>query len=92
MRRLLSGSRHLNCGTHRLRIVVFTANPAFEDTAWCRLGENFCPADRFELQRIDLGGDHNTLGWKARVHGFDLRRWRERWHWVLRRRSPPDAA
>ena len=48
-------------------------------------GENFVPADPLRLVRIELGGDHETLFWKLRVHGIDLavgRRW-----WNLLRRD-----
>ncbi len=40
-------------------------------------GENFPGADPFTLKRIDLGGDHDTLMWKAAVHGLDLAPWRQ---------------
>jgi hypothetical protein len=35
-------------------------------------GENVPPADRYHLKRIDIGGDHDTLTWKMRVHGMAL--------------------
>jgi methionyl-tRNA formyltransferase/peptidoglycan/xylan/chitin deacetylase (PgdA/CDA1 family) len=54
-------------------------------------GENFVPADCFTLRRIDLDGDHPAPVWKALVHGVDLYRWRERWHRIRLRRSPPHA-
>lgn len=41
-------------------------------------GENFGGDDLFALRRIELGGDHDTLAWRAAVHGIDLRRWRRR--------------
>lgn len=41
-------------------------------------GENHAAADPFALNRIELGGDHDTLAWKTRVHGFELGRWRGR--------------
>lgn len=42
-------------------------------------GENHTPTDAFAIKRIEIGGDHPTLAWKARVHGLDLgnmKRWR----------------
>ncbi len=42
-------------------------------------GENRPPADVMDLRRIDVGGDHAELGWKAATHGCDLSRWRLRW-------------
>ncbi len=41
-------------------------------------GENFPGSDLFDLSRIELGGDHETLAWKVRVHGVDLSRFRSR--------------
>lgn len=35
-------------------------------------GENLPPADPYGLMRIDIGGDHDTLTWKMRVHGMAL--------------------
>lgn len=35
-------------------------------------GDNAVPADLFGLCRIELGGDHDTLMWKARVRGIDF--------------------
>jgi peptidoglycan/xylan/chitin deacetylase (PgdA/CDA1 family) len=35
-------------------------------------GENAPPGDRFDIRRIELGGSHPTLAWKARSHGLDL--------------------
>jgi peptidoglycan/xylan/chitin deacetylase (PgdA/CDA1 family) len=39
-------------------------------------GENALPANLYDLRRIELGGDHETLAWKRHVHGisFDRRR------------------
>src|SRR5207247_5547481 len=42
-------------------------------------GENFPGDDLFNLKRIDIGGDHDALAWKTRVHGIDLGRWRSWW-------------
>src|SRR2546430_12171699 len=42
-------------------------------------GENHPPADLMHVRRIDIGGDHDDLGWKAWTHGCDLSRWRLRW-------------
>ncbi len=42
-------------------------------------GENVSPADCYDLRRIDLGGDHTGLAWKAYAHGIDLGRWRAWW-------------
>jgi len=42
-------------------------------------GDNTLPTDLMEVRRIDIGGDHAELGWKAWVHGCDLSRWRLRW-------------
>jgi peptidoglycan/xylan/chitin deacetylase (PgdA/CDA1 family) len=39
-------------------------------------GENLPPADRFDIHRIDIGGDHDTLAWKRLAHGITLERWR----------------
>jgi peptidoglycan/xylan/chitin deacetylase (PgdA/CDA1 family) len=41
-------------------------------------GEAFPPADPYRLGRTELGGNHETLAWKARVHGIDLSLWRMR--------------
>jgi peptidoglycan/xylan/chitin deacetylase (PgdA/CDA1 family) len=35
-------------------------------------GENVPPADPFDLKRIDIGGDHDTLAWKMMAHGISL--------------------
>ncbi|HEY2806925.1 MAG TPA: polysaccharide deacetylase family protein [Gemmatimonadales bacterium] len=35
-------------------------------------GENFPGDDLFALRRIEVGGDHETLMWKAAVRGLDL--------------------
>lgn len=32
----------------------------------------------FHLNRIDIGGDHETLAWKRYAHGMNLERWRGR--------------
>jgi len=42
-------------------------------------GENGAHTDLMEVRRIDIGGDHDALGWRAWVHGCDLTRWRLRW-------------
>lgn len=42
-------------------------------------GENFPPADRYRLKRIDIGGDHDPLAWKMMVHGLSLDRLRSLW-------------
>jgi len=42
-------------------------------------GENFPGDDLFRLKRMEIGGDHPTVGWMCRVHGIDLRRWRGVW-------------
>jgi hypothetical protein len=47
-------------------------------------GENRPPADLMDLRRIDIGGDHDALGWMAWVHGCDFSRWRVRWARVFR--------
>lgn len=36
-------------------------------------GENVPPSDLLQLHRIDLGGDHDPLAWRAFAHGLDLR-------------------
>ena len=41
-------------------------------------GENVGATNPFALSRIELGGDHSELAWRARVHGFDLAEWRQR--------------
>jgi peptidoglycan/xylan/chitin deacetylase (PgdA/CDA1 family) len=44
-------------------------------------GENVDAEARFEIRRIDLGGDHPALAWKCWMHGFELksgRRWLRR--------------
>jgi methionyl-tRNA formyltransferase/peptidoglycan/xylan/chitin deacetylase (PgdA/CDA1 family) len=41
-------------------------------------GENFIGAERFDLRRIDIGGDHEPLMWKAAARGLDLAKWRKR--------------
>ncbi len=38
-------------------------------------GENFPPASPYRLYRIDVGGDHEALTWKGRVHGIQPRHW-----------------
>lgn len=35
-------------------------------------GENIAPVDPFRIGRIEIGGDHAPLAWRARVHGIDL--------------------
>jgi len=42
-------------------------------------GENSPPMDSCDLRRIELGGDHESLAWRASVHGIDLGRWRVWW-------------
>jgi peptidoglycan/xylan/chitin deacetylase (PgdA/CDA1 family) len=37
-------------------------------------GDNAIGAEPFRLRRTELGGDHPTLAWKARVHGLDASR------------------
>ncbi|HEY2850580.1 MAG TPA: glycosyltransferase [Gemmatimonadaceae bacterium] len=41
-------------------------------------GENFPGDDPFAVKRIDVGGDHASLMWKAAMHGLDLSPWRRR--------------
>jgi methionyl-tRNA formyltransferase/peptidoglycan/xylan/chitin deacetylase (PgdA/CDA1 family) len=41
-------------------------------------GENFPGDAPFTLRRIDIGGDHDTLMWKAAVRGLDLAKWGSR--------------
>jgi peptidoglycan/xylan/chitin deacetylase (PgdA/CDA1 family)/folate-dependent phosphoribosylglycinamide formyltransferase PurN len=41
-------------------------------------GENFIGDERFDLRRIDIGGDHEPLMWKAAARGLDLAKWRKR--------------
>jgi peptidoglycan/xylan/chitin deacetylase (PgdA/CDA1 family)/folate-dependent phosphoribosylglycinamide formyltransferase PurN len=41
-------------------------------------GENFPGTEQFALRRIDIGGDHDTLMWKAAVRGLDLAKWGRR--------------
>lgn len=41
-------------------------------------GENRPGADLFSLRRIDLGGDHDPLMWKAMARGLDLPSWGRR--------------
>lgn len=41
-------------------------------------GENYAPTPLYEIRRIDIGGAHDTLAWKSRVHGLDLGDWRRR--------------
>jgi peptidoglycan/xylan/chitin deacetylase (PgdA/CDA1 family) len=41
-------------------------------------GENFPGSDPFELRRIELGGDHDALAWRGRVHGLDFGAWTSR--------------
>jgi peptidoglycan/xylan/chitin deacetylase (PgdA/CDA1 family) len=41
-------------------------------------GENF-PSGEFVLGRTELGGNHATLAWRARVHGIDFSRLGHRW-------------
>ncbi|MBI1722490.1 MAG: polysaccharide deacetylase family protein [Gemmatimonadetes bacterium] len=36
-------------------------------------GENFAGDDLFALKRIELGGDHDALAWRGRVHGLTWR-------------------
>jgi peptidoglycan/xylan/chitin deacetylase (PgdA/CDA1 family) len=35
-------------------------------------------ADHYELRRIDIGGGHDDLMWRAMMHGLDLAAWRRR--------------
>ena len=46
-------------------------------------GENFSPAHPYDLYRIDLGGEHHTLVWKALVHGINIGRWRGWWDLLI---------
>jgi len=57
-----------------------------ETARWCGYsallsdfgGENLPDrSDRFALRRIDIGGDHDTLMWKAMIHAMDLKRLRQ---------------
>jgi glycosyltransferase involved in cell wall biosynthesis/folate-dependent phosphoribosylglycinamide formyltransferase PurN len=43
-------------------------------------GENYPGDDPFTLKRIDLGGDHEPLMWKAAAHGLDLSGLKQRFH------------
>jgi glycosyltransferase involved in cell wall biosynthesis/folate-dependent phosphoribosylglycinamide formyltransferase PurN len=43
-------------------------------------GENYPGDDPFTLKRIDLGGDHEPLMWKAAAHGLDLSGLRQKFH------------
>ena len=54
----------------RIRAAGYTA--CFSDV----FGEITAPDDLFRLNRIDVGGDHDTLAWKRYAHGIDLERWR----------------
>ena len=40
------------------------------------MGENYPGDDLYDLARIELGGDHASLGWKVRVHGINLAQYR----------------
>jgi len=42
-------------------------------------GENHAPANLSDVRRIDIGGDHDTLAWKAWTHGWDHHRWSGWW-------------
>lgn len=42
-------------------------------------GENLPPVPLCRLRRIDIGGDHRLLAWKARVHSLDRRDWERSW-------------
>ena len=41
-------------------------------------GENYPGDDPFTLKRIDIGGDLESLMWKAAAHGLDLSDWKQR--------------
>lgn len=51
-------------------------------------GENFPGDDPLTLRRIELGGDHDSLMWKAAALGLDLSGWKKR----LRREETPIVA
>lgn len=51
-------------------------------------GENYPGDDPFTLKRIDIGGDHEPLMWKAAAHGLDLSGLKKRFH----RDEHPSAA
>ncbi len=56
-------------------------------------GENYPPGDLMDVRRIDIGGDHADLGWKAQVHGCDLSHWGVRWDgWFEKPRSQPSES
>jgi peptidoglycan/xylan/chitin deacetylase (PgdA/CDA1 family) len=42
-------------------------------------GENFPGDGLFDLKRFNIGGEMETLAWRARVHGIDLGALRPRW-------------
>jgi len=46
-------------------------------------GENRGATDPFDLARIDLGGDHDTVGWKVMAHGVSLGAMRSAWTSVM---------
>ena len=41
-------------------------------------GENFPGDDPFSVRRVDVGGDHESVMWKAAALGLDLSRWKRR--------------
>jgi peptidoglycan/xylan/chitin deacetylase (PgdA/CDA1 family) len=45
-------------------------------------GENVPPRDRYDMCRIELGGDHPTLAWRTRSRGMDLGAIRLRPRWL----------
>ena len=45
----------------------------------CRWVSDYYAANLSDVRRIDLGGDHDTLAWKAWTHGWDNHRWSEWW-------------
>ena len=58
-------------------------------------GENHVPTDLSDVRRIDLGGDHDTLAWKAWTHGWDNHRWSRWWARAFAHRTasnPPEPA
>jgi peptidoglycan/xylan/chitin deacetylase (PgdA/CDA1 family) len=74
-----------------------SARKAIVDAGYCAClsnygGENFSGDALFDVKRFDLGGTHEPLSWRARVHGIDLglvRRWRPR---LSRGREPGSRA
>ncbi len=48
-------------------------------------GENFPGDDPFSVRRVDIGGDHEPVMWRAAALGLDLGRWKRR----MRREEAP---